>query len=107
MPLPVTAGTDGPRQALKRLLVVTALWRRTRDRPGFTFAIYLVLYGASRFGWEFFRDPAAGGADGGLSSSQWMCVGYVVVGAVLLLLRQWRGVSLVQLDHASPSLRSG
>lgn len=74
--------------ALAVFLIISAVWRRMRDRPGFTLATYLVLYGASRFDWEFFRDPAAGGAATGLSSSQWMCVVYVVVGCVLLLIRR-------------------
>ena len=74
--------------ALILFVVISAVWRRTRDRPGLTLATYLVLYGASRFGWEFFRDPAAGGAITGLSSSQWMCMVYVAAGGVLLFVHR-------------------
>jgi phosphatidylglycerol:prolipoprotein diacylglycerol transferase len=68
-------------------VVISHVWRKNRQRPGLTLAIYLVLYGATRFCWEFLRDPAAGGAAHGLSSSQWMCVVYVAAGSVLLRLR--------------------
>ena len=74
--------------ALVLSIIIAAVWRRMRDRPGFTLAGFLVLYGASRFDWEFFRDPAAGGASAGLSVSQWMCVAYVAVGCLLLALRR-------------------
>jgi phosphatidylglycerol:prolipoprotein diacylglycerol transferase len=72
-------------------LVVSRVWRRAGDRPGATLAAYLTGYGASRFGWEFLRDPAAGGAAAGLSVSQVMCLGFVVAG-VLLLRRRTPGL---------------
>ncbi|HEY4320423.1 MAG TPA: prolipoprotein diacylglyceryl transferase family protein [Gemmatimonadales bacterium] len=68
--------------ALLLFIVVSAVWSRNRARSGVTFAAYLLLYGATRFWWEFFRDPAAGGAAHGLSSSQWLCIGFVIVGGV-------------------------
>lgn len=46
--------------ALLIFLIVSAVWRRRRSRPGITSATYLLLYGATRFGWEFFRDAPAG-----------------------------------------------
>ena len=60
--------------ALLVFVVVTWVWRRWRTTPGVTLATWLALYGASRFLWGFLRDPAAGGAVGTLSSSQWMCL---------------------------------
>ncbi len=42
--------------------VVTMIWRRRRAIPGFTLSAYLILDASTRFIWEFFRDPAAGGA---------------------------------------------
>ncbi len=66
-------------------LIVSAVWRRSHHRPGRTIAAYGLTYGATRFLWEFLRDPAAGGATGALSSSQWMCLAFVAAGTLL----QW------------------
>jgi len=66
-------------------MIVTAIWRRYRDRPGVTFGTFLLLYGATRFPWEFLRDPAAGGARGLLSTSQWMCLILIAGGLVVLV----------------------
>lgn len=67
-------------------LILTAIWRRWRDRPGVTFGAFLLIYGATRFPWEFLRDPAAGGAlpHDLLSTSQWMCLLLVAGGIVVL-----------------------
>ena len=65
-------------------LILTAIWRRWRDRPGVTFGSFLLIYGATRFPWEFLRDPAAGGAHGLLSTSQWMCLLLIAGGIVVL-----------------------
>lgn len=82
-------------------LLLTAVWRRWRLHPGVTFASFLVLYGASRFPWEFLRDPSAGGRAPGdlLSVSQWMCLLMVAAGSVLLLRRWPRG----QLAESEPT----
>lgn len=74
--------------ALLVFLVVSVIWWRWRDRPGLTLAAYLIIYGAARFPWEFLRDPAAGGARGLLSTSQWMCLALVIVGVALLVWLQ-------------------
>ncbi len=73
--------------ALVVLIVTTLIWRRWRIRPGLTFGAFLILHGATRFWWEFLRDPAAGGAHGLLSTSQWTCAALVAGGAVLLRRR--------------------
>jgi prolipoprotein diacylglyceryltransferase len=67
--------------------VVSAVWRRSTGTPGLTLAAYLTLYGASRFCWEFFRDPAAGGAVSSFSVSQMMCLAFLLAGAILLAHR--------------------
>lgn len=64
-------------------VIVSAYWSRHRDQPGRTTAVYLMLYGSTRFFVEFLRDPAAGGAVGLLSHSQYMCLAFVVAGTVV------------------------
>ncbi len=70
-------------------LAISLVWRRERGRPGVTLGAFLLLYGATRFGWEYLRDPAAGGAAAGvpLSVSHWMCLTLVAAGGVLLHVR--------------------
>ncbi len=66
------------------LFVVGSLaWRRLANRPGMTCLGFLCAYGLVRFVLEFFRDPAAGGAVRGLSTSQVMALGFVGCGALL------------------------
>jgi len=62
------------------------LWgmrKRWESRPGFSFSLYLILAGAERFLIEFFRlnEPVALG----LTMAQWISVGLVTLGAVLLI----------------------
>ena len=71
-------------------LIVSAVWRRYRGRPGYTMAAFCTVYGATRFWWEFLRDPDGGGARGLLSVSQWTCLA-LIVGGVLVWLRSCRG----------------
>lgn len=66
-------------------LVVSAIWRRWRQVPGLTLASFWILYGATRFFWEFLRDPAAGGAVTGVSLSQRMALVSVGIGVALAL----------------------
>lgn len=74
-------------------LIVSAIWRRHRERPGLTLAWFFVLYGLTRFAWGFLRDPAAGGANNfWLSNSQIMCVVLLVLGAEILLVRERRSL---------------
>lgn len=73
--------------------ITTAVWSRTRHLPGRTFAVFWLLYGATRFQWEFLRDPAAGGARSFLSTSQWMCLALFLGAAVLLFLRRRAGAA--------------
>lgn len=55
------------------------LWRRKR-LAGRLFALYLMAYGAFRFGSEFWRVTPK--AFAGLSAYQWMCLAMVAAGAV-------------------------
>lgn len=64
-------------------VIVSLYWYRHRDQPGRTTALFLMLYGTGRFFVEFLRDPAAGGAVGLLSHSQYMCLAFVTAGAAL------------------------
>jgi len=68
--------------------VITVVWRRKRLQPGLTLAVFLLLYGVSRFCVEFFRDPVAGGAAVGLSASQWMCLMFVAAGGMITIARR-------------------
>ncbi len=65
--------------------LTTLAWRRWRNAPGRTLATFLLLHGATRFCWEFLRDPDAGGARGLLSVSQWTCLGMVAAGVLLAI----------------------
>jgi phosphatidylglycerol---prolipoprotein diacylglyceryl transferase len=87
-PVPVCLSING----LIVFLLVSAIWRRWRNIPGVTIAAFWVLYGATRFFWEFLRDPAAGGATSGLSLPQWMALNAIVVGGAIALVasRRWR-----------------
>jgi len=69
--------------SLAVFIIVSVYWYRNRQYPGRTTSLFLVLYGAARFVVEFLRDPAAGGADGLLSHSQYMCLAFIVSGATL------------------------
>ena len=71
-------------------LLTSAAWRRSRHRPGVTAAAFLLLYGSTRFWWEFFRDPGGTGMMVFPSTSQWMCVLLVVAGAAALWLLRGR-----------------
>jgi len=64
-------------------VIVSVYWYRHHDQPGRTTALFLMLYGMGRFVVEFLRDPAAGGAEGLLSHSQYMCLAFIFIGAVL------------------------
>ncbi|MEO8199659.1 MAG: prolipoprotein diacylglyceryl transferase family protein [Gemmatimonadota bacterium] len=70
------------------LIIVTLVWRRWRRVPGVTTGAWLMAHGLTRFWWEFFRDPAAGGAESGLSVSQWTCIGFAGAGLAILLVQR-------------------
>jgi phosphatidylglycerol:prolipoprotein diacylglycerol transferase len=78
-PLPIYLSLN----ALVLFVIISAVWRRTRDRPGTTVAVAWVLYGVTRFMLEFLRDPAASWADAGLSIAQWMALVAIGIGVVI------------------------
>ncbi len=81
--------------AVEGLLVPIALWglwKRPR-RPGFIVGWFFVLYGVGRVCTEFWRLPdaqlaqrALGATPGGLSYGQWLSVGMIVAGAIILVM---------------------
>jgi len=82
-PLPIYLSLNG----LVLFVVLSTIFYRTRHRPGTTLAAFWLLYGLTRFGWEFLRDPAAGGAASGLSVSQWMCLVAIGIGVLIYSLK--------------------
>lgn len=58
-------------------------WRRYRNIPGATLALFLLATGLIRLPLEVFRDPAAGGALRGLSVSQVMSIVMIAVGIAM------------------------
>ncbi len=81
-------------------VIVSLYWYRHHDQPGRTTALYLILYGATRFVVEFLRDPAAGGAAGLLSHSQYMCLAFVASGAALWW---WQARRATEVPGAAPA----
>jgi phosphatidylglycerol:prolipoprotein diacylglycerol transferase len=64
------------------LLGTERFWRR---RAGWTFWVYILLYGVSRFVIEFYRgDPR--GATMGFSTSQWISMALVPLSLVMLFV---------------------
>lgn len=78
-PLPIYLSLNG----LVLFVIITAIWRRTRHRPGMTVAAAWVLYGVSRFFLEFLRDPAASWAEAGISIAQWMALASIGIGLAI------------------------
>jgi len=73
------------------LLTTERFWRR---HPGWTFWVYILLYGISRFAIEFVRgDPR--GAHLGFSTSQWISMALVPLSLVMLFVLSRKGPALV------------
>jgi len=69
------------------LMLLLALERRSGDFPGRTFWTYMLLYGISRFGIEFYRGDSRGMILGAVSTSQFVSLVVVpLAGAMLLRL---------------------
>lgn len=70
---------------LMLLLGLVLLWilYRVKPAPGVAFGIFCVAYGASRFGTDFFRTYDERLA--GLTAAQFLCLGLVLLGIVLLV----------------------
>ena len=79
------------------LLATEKYWRR---RAGWTWWIYILLYGISRFVIETFRgDPR--GAMMGLSTSQWISLGLVPLAIVMIAVLWRRGPEPVRAAPAA------
>lgn len=69
-------------------------YRQRRGKPGSATLAYLTLYAAWRFAIEFWRGDAQRGLWLGLSTSQWISLGLILLGALLYRsLRKRRGVA--------------
>lgn len=81
--------------------VVFFILARLRDRmprEGDLFRLYLVLYGASRFAIEFFRERTVG--FGGLSLPQWVTLEMMILGTLALIVSGRRaGAPLASHPH--------
>ncbi|MBB5264278.1 phosphatidylglycerol:prolipoprotein diacylglycerol transferase [Catenibacillus scindens] len=60
---------------------------RKSKKPGFTSALYLIIYGVGRFVIEFFRGDLIRGSVGNLSTSQFISI-FVVLFGVLLMIKK-------------------
>jgi len=81
------------------LLFLLATEKYWRKRAGWTWWIYILLYGVSRFVIETFRgDPR--GAVMGLSTSQWISLGLVPLAIVMIAVLWRRGPEPVQAAPA-------
>ncbi|MCX7930364.1 MAG: prolipoprotein diacylglyceryl transferase [Chlorobi bacterium] len=80
-------------ETLASVLIFFILYRlqqRNQHPDGWLFALYLVLAGLERFLVEFIRlNPTYGG----LSQAQWVSLGMIVCGAILLMVRSTRAPS--------------
>ena len=64
---------------------------RKSKKPGFTSALYLIIYGVGRFVIEFFRGDLIRGSVGNLSTSQFISI-FVVLFGVLLMIKRFMTV---------------
>jgi phosphatidylglycerol:prolipoprotein diacylglycerol transferase len=71
--------------ALVVFVVTTWYWKRFRQVPWSTLGAYLLLDGSLRLPLEFFRDPAAGGSESFGSTSQVMCLLFIVAGSTVVI----------------------
>ena len=91
------------------LLLGLALWvvyRLTRDRPlgsGVYLGVLLLGYGLGRFAVEYWRKPDdhIGFVFAGLSMGQLLCLGMIIAGSLLILVRGKVRGSLVELDEST------
>jgi len=86
------------------LVLILATERFWRRRAGWTFWIYILLYGISRFVIEFYRgDPR--GATMGFSTSQWISMALVPIAAIMIAVLWRKGSAPAPAPAASPAGR--
>jgi phosphatidylglycerol:prolipoprotein diacylglycerol transferase len=71
-------------EAGKNLLIFIVLWaiKDRKEKPGFFFGVFLVMYGILRFLIEFVREPEA--MVGFLTLGQFLCLFMIAAGGILL-----------------------
>ncbi|MCX6549901.1 MAG: prolipoprotein diacylglyceryl transferase [Acidobacteria bacterium] len=85
------------------LLLTERFWRK---RAGWTFWVYILLYGLSRFVIEMFRgDPR--GMTMGFSTSQWISMGLVPLAIVMLIVLGSRTPAALDPVQAAPRKKRG
>ena len=86
------------------LVLILATERFWRRRAGWTFWIYILLYGISRFVIEFYRgDPR--GATMGFSTSQWISMALVPIAAIMIAVLWRKGSAPAPAPAATPAGR--
>ena len=86
------------------LVLILATERFWRRRAGWTFWIYILLYGISRFVIEFYRgDPR--GATMGFSTSQWISMALVPIAAIMIAVLWRKGSAPAPVPAATPAGR--
>lgn len=80
-------------EGLLVFLLLAAFWTRPR-KPGVVFGSFVVLYAVARIAGERFREPDAGVGYllFGLTEGQWLSIGMLAVGVVILIISQLRKV---------------
>lgn len=77
------------------IFMFALLWgvRKKESVKGKMLTLYLIGYGVVRFCIEFFRepDPQVGFVVGNLSMGQILCLGMILVGAVIVVIKRQRG----------------
>ena len=78
--------------ALILFLIVTKLWKNYLNKPGFTIAFYVLLYGLIRFFIEFFRGDVDRYNLMNLSFPQYICIilFLVFLSAIPMLQKRYR-----------------
>ncbi len=71
-------------ESFKNFFIFAVLWflKDTKRKPGFLFALFLILYGSLRFLVEFVREPEV--IIFSLTMGQWLSIPLIVVGIFLL-----------------------
>jgi phosphatidylglycerol:prolipoprotein diacylglycerol transferase len=86
------------------LVLILATERFWRRRAGWTFWVYILLYGISRFVIEFYRgDPR--GATMGFSTSQWISMALVPIAAIMIAVLGRKGSAPAPATAATPAGR--
>ena len=89
------------------VFVILLLYVGRQLKRGSVLFLYMILYGIERFVLEYFRYDEIRGIFLGLSTSQWISIAMVVIGAVGLMLSFKREKTMLRAAAAAPSLVNG